>query len=191
MKTVWIAALTAGLAVTGCASGSSPAPAQTPTAPPASQRPSSPSTSVRQVRVTVPSKPCSVLTRSQISKATSGKTVTTKASPPNGCLYLGNDGKVAFVYRLSSKEQLPAGIESLRQGAQASMGGPASAVTVRGFDGFQVSGTGAGIQEVEMAVQVGSYVLEVTVTQGDDADTQRAIARNVTAAILTKVVSGS
>ena len=96
---------------------------------------------------------------------------------------------MVFLYRLSTKEQLPGGLESLRNGAQSAMGAPATGILVRGFEGFVVTGQGTGTLETQVGVKVGDYVLECSVPKGGDLSDQRTIAFEAVAEILDAIVT--
>lgn len=139
--------------------------------------------------VKAPSDPCAVLKMDDVKMFTLGKATTIKAAPPNGCLYLNAGGDVVFLYRLSTKEQLPGGLESLRNGASSAMGAPATGIMIRGFSGFVVTGSGTGTLETQMAVTVGDYVLECSVPKGGDLSDQRSITGEAIATILDTIVT--
>lgn len=136
-----------------------------------------------------PADPCSVPTADAVRMFTLGKATTSKAAPPNGCLFLDSTGQVVFLYRLSTKEQLPGGIESLRNGAQSAMGASATSISIRGFPGFVVTGQGTGTLETQMAVTVGDFVLECSVPKGGDLTDQRSITGEAIATILDTIVT--
>ena len=136
-----------------------------------------------------PADPCAVFTPTQLRNITLGKATTSKAAPPNGCLFLNGAGDVVFLYRLSTKAELPTGIESLKNGAQSAMGAPATGISIRGFPGFVVTGQGTGTLETQMAVQVGDYVLESSVPKGGDLSDQRGITGEAIATILDAIVT--
>ena len=115
--------------------------------------------------------------------------VIPEGPPPNGCLFLNGAGDVVFLYRLSTKAELPTGIESLKNGAQSAMGAPATGISIRGFPGFVVTGQGTGTLETQMAVQVGDYVLESSVPKGGDLSDQRGITGEAIATILDAIVT--
>ncbi|MBK6443169.1 MAG: hypothetical protein IPF90_13690 [Actinomycetales bacterium] len=136
-----------------------------------------------------PADPCAVLPMDAVKMFSLGKATATKAAPPNGCLYLNASGDVVFLYRLSTKEQLPGGLESLKNGAQSAMGAPATGILVRGFEGFVVTGQGTGTLETQVGVKVGDYVLECSVPKGGDLSDQRTIAFEAVAEILDAIVT--
>lgn len=136
-----------------------------------------------------PADPCAVFTPTQLRNIALGKATTSKAAPPNGCLFLNGAGDVVFLYRLSTKAELPTGIESLKNGAQSAMGAPATGISIRGFPGFVVTGQGTGTLETQMAVQVGDYVLESSVPKGGDLSDQRGITGEAIATILDAIVT--
>lgn len=136
-----------------------------------------------------PADSCAVLPMDAVKMFTLGKATATKAAPPNGCLYLNASGDVVYLYRLSTKEQLPGGLESLKNGAQSAMAAPATGIRVRGFEGFVVTGQGTGTLETQVGVEVGDYVLECSVPKGGDLSDQRSIAFEAVAQILDAIVT--
>lgn len=136
-----------------------------------------------------PADPCAVLPMDAVKMLSLGKATATKAAPPNGCLYLNASNDVVYLYRLSTKEQLPGGLESLKNGAQSAMGAPATGILVRGFEGFVVTGQGTGTLETQVGVKVGDYVVECSVPKGGDLSDQRSIAFEAVAEILDAIVT--
>lgn len=187
-------ALALALSASACSSGpqttpseGTPAASAATTAPAQTATPASPK-AAGEVKVTVPSDPCALLPMSTVTSLTLSKAVTAKPAPPVGCLYLDGSNQVVVLYRLSTPEELPGGIESLVNGAQNSLAATATGISVRGFEGYQVSGTGTGVSETHMMIQIGTYVLEVSGPTGE-ATTQRIIVGDMTAALADALTS--
>ncbi len=171
-----------GSAAAGASSGPSSAtassadpPAGSSAAPAASKKP-----------IVRPADPCSMITEKQVAQAAIGFTgLVPRTAPPSGCMFQDAGGKVIFLYRLSTKEELPGGAESLANGAMSAMNGQMNRIAIRDFEGFMVSGTGTGVQETQVALTVQDYTLECSTPQrGGDAADQRALCGEVIAAII-------
>ncbi len=145
------------------------------------------------VTVTVPADPCAVLPISDQSLFTEIRPAKTKLAPPAGCIYLDAADQVIFVYRLSTKQELPGGLESLQNSATSRMVGPVTKISIRGFDGFQAAGKGTGTPEALIGVQVGpDYILECNaVRPGIEVSTALGICQDATAALLDKLAKKS
>lgn len=192
--------LTPLLALAACSGNTSPAAPTQAAGPGSAASPSAASSSTSSgsgaagsgggaVTVSPPTDPCAVLAMDRVGMVTSGKATKSKAAPPNGCIYLDAADQVVYLYRLSTKAQLPGGIESLRNGATSRMVGTPTNISIRGFEGFQVGGKGTGTTEALIGVQVGpDYVLECNVVRQDlEVSSALGICQDATAEMLDRL----